>query len=49
MISSSRYLDQLTPWYARHLEPTWTSRVDAFKDLLVRGDGTEQTMQVTGE
>jgi V/A-type H+-transporting ATPase subunit A len=49
MISWSRYLEQLAPWYAQHLEPTWTIRVEAFKDLLARGDGIEQMMQVTGE
>ena len=49
LISWSRYLDQLAPWYAHHLDPAWTDRVTALKDLLVRGDGVQQMMQVTGE
>lgn len=49
LISWSRYLDQLAEWYARHLDPTWIERVKALKDLLVRGDGVQQMMQVTGE
>lgn len=49
LISWSRYLEQLAPWYAQHLDATWTDRVSALKDLLVRGDGVQQMMQVTGE
>ncbi|MEY6434152.1 V-type ATP synthase subunit A [Thioalkalicoccus limnaeus] len=49
LISWSRYLEQLAPWYAAHLEPTWTERVTAMRELLVRGDGVQQMMQVTGE
>ncbi len=49
LISWSRYLDQLAPWYAKHLDATWTDRVTALKSLLVRGDGVQQMMQVTGE
>ncbi len=49
LISWSRYLEQLSDWYAHHLDPTWTERVEALKALLVRGDGIQQMMQVTGE
>jgi V/A-type H+/Na+-transporting ATPase subunit A len=49
LISWSRYLDQLSHWYAENLDPTWTERVKDFKDLLMRGDGVQQMMQVTGE
>lgn len=49
LISWSRYLEQLSDWYARNLDPTWTERVKALKDLLVRGDSVQQMMQVTGE
>jgi V/A-type H+-transporting ATPase subunit A len=49
LISWSRYLGQLAPWYVKHLDATWTDRVTALKELLVRGDGVQQMMQVTGE
>lgn len=49
LISWSRYLEQLSDWYARHLDPTWIERVQAMRQLLVRGDGVQQMMQVTGE
>ncbi|MBK1723930.1 V-type ATP synthase subunit A [Thiocystis violacea] len=49
LISWSRYLDQLEPWYARNLDPTWHDRVRAMQALLTRGDAIAQMMQVTGE
>ncbi|MBK1645492.1 V-type ATP synthase subunit A [Thiocapsa imhoffii] len=49
LISWSRYLEQLSDWYTHHLDPTWTERVEALKDLLVQGDSVQQMMQVTGE
>lgn len=49
LISWSRYLEQLAPWYAQHLDPTWNERVRAMQTLLVRGDAVQQMMQVTGE
>ncbi len=49
LISWSRYLDQLAPWYAQHLDPTWNDRVRTMQELLVRGDAVQQMMQVTGE
>ncbi len=49
LISWSRYLEQLKPWYATHLGPTWTERVQALMALLKAGDAALQMMQVTGE
>jgi len=49
LISWSRYLDQLEVWFNKNLKETWTKDVKAMKDLLVKGDGIYQMMQVTGE
>ncbi len=49
LISWSRYLDQLACWYSENLSPEWVSSVKEMQDLLVRGDGIHQMMQVTGE
>jgi V/A-type H+-transporting ATPase subunit A len=49
MISWSRYLEQLAPWYEAHLGAGWTVRVGALKQLLGRGDDLTQLIQVAGE
>jgi V/A-type H+-transporting ATPase subunit A len=49
LISWSRYLKQLTPWYEKNIEPEWTKKVEEMLDLLHRGDAVMQMMQVTGE
>ncbi len=49
LISWSRYLDQMGEWYAENLSPTWVGDVKAAHELLHRGDGIYQMMQVTGE
>ncbi|MFD2111077.1 V-type ATP synthase subunit A [Thiorhodococcus fuscus] len=49
LISWSRYLNQLAPWYADNLDPTWNERVESMQSLLERGDAIQQMMQVTGE
>ncbi|MHC9544774.1 MAG: V-type ATP synthase subunit A [Vulcanimicrobiota bacterium] len=49
LISWSRYLDQLEGWFNKNLKETWTKDVKTMKDLLVKGDGIYQMMQVTGE
>jgi len=49
LISWSRYLEQLAPWYNEHLDPAWTKRVRELQDLIERGDAVLQMMQVTGE
>ena len=49
LISWSRYLDQMSEWYAKNLSPTWVEDVKAAHELLRRGDDIYQMMQVTGE
>jgi V/A-type H+-transporting ATPase subunit A len=49
LLSWSRYLDQLAPWFQKELTPDWINDVKAMMDLLERGDGIYQIMQVTGE
>ena len=49
LISWSRYLDQLSGWYAKNLSPDWVDNVKEMQDLLVRSDSINQMMQVTGE
>lgn len=49
LISWSRYLKQLSPWFDRHVAPGWTRRVEEMQDLLHKGEGVSQMMQVTGE
>ncbi|MFC4993377.1 V-type ATP synthase subunit A [Rubritalea tangerina] len=49
LISWSRYLEQLAPWYSEHLSHEWVSEVQAFTELLHQGDSIYQMMQVTGE
>jgi len=49
LISWSRYLDQMSEWYAENLSPTWVDDVKAAHELLHRGDDIFQMMQVTGE
>ncbi|MEM7053005.1 MAG: V-type ATP synthase subunit A [Pseudomonadota bacterium] len=49
LMSWSRYLEQLTPWYDEHMGAGWTKRVKEMQDLLERGDSVLQMMQVTGE
>jgi V/A-type H+-transporting ATPase subunit A len=49
LLSWSRYLDQLAPWFEREMEPGWPVRVKEMLHLLKRGDAVLQMMQVTGE
>jgi len=49
LISWSRYLDQLQSHFDAQLDPSWTASVKQMYDLLHRGDGIYQMMQVTGE
>ena len=49
LISWSRYLDQLKDWYSDNLGAQWVDDVKAMQELLHRGDGIYQMMQVTGE
>jgi V/A-type H+-transporting ATPase subunit A len=49
LISWSRYLDQLRPYFDQHLQPGWTEAVRGLSHLLSQGDSIYQMMQVTGE
>lgn len=49
LISWSRYLDQLAPWFTRELGSFWVRDVKRMQALLERGDSIYQMMQVTGE
>jgi len=49
LMSWSRYLRQLAPWFDKHLQAGWTTRVEEMLSLLRRGDAVLQMMQVTGE
>lgn len=49
LLSWSRYLEQLSPWYENNLQPGWSARVEEMIELLNRGNAVLQMMQVTGE
>jgi V/A-type H+-transporting ATPase subunit A len=49
LLSWSRYLDQISEWFDREMSFGWTEHVKQLMDLLKRGDGIQQMMQVTGE
>ncbi len=49
LISWSRYLGQLSGWYREKLDPAWVEDVRKMQELLEKGDGIYQIMQVTGE
>jgi V/A-type H+/Na+-transporting ATPase subunit A len=49
LVSWSRYLDQLRPYFEQHLQPGWTDAVRVLSQLLSQGDSIYQMMQVTGE
>jgi V/A-type H+-transporting ATPase subunit A len=49
LLSWSRYLGQLEPWYRKQLGDHWVTDVNAVRDVLERGESIFQMMQVTGE
>ncbi len=49
LLSWSRYLKQLRPWYEDTFGAGWVDRVEEMIELLRAGDGVQQMMQVTGE
>jgi V/A-type H+/Na+-transporting ATPase subunit A len=49
LISWSRYLDQLKPWFESNLGPDWVPGVKKLVKLLHDSDTIYQMMQVTGE
>ncbi len=49
LISWSRYSAQLESWFDKNVEAGWTHRVAEMQELLQKGEGVSQMMQVTGE
>lgn len=49
LLSWSRYLEQLSGWYDENLGSDWVDTVKRMLQMLAKGDGVEQMMQVTGE
>ena len=49
LISWSRYLEQLAPWYAKNISEHWVDDVKEMHSLIVTGESINQMMQVTGE
>jgi V/A-type H+-transporting ATPase subunit A len=49
LISWSRYLEQLRPYYEEKIQKGWADAVQRTQDLIHKGDGIAQMMQVTGE
>jgi len=49
LMSWSRYLDQVKPWYDQNFGEDWVPAVQQMQSLLHRGDSIHQMMQVTGE
>lgn len=49
LISWSRYLEQLAPWFAQNFGKDWVQQVNDIRELLVQGDSIQKMMQVSGE
>lgn len=49
LMSWSRYLEQLTPWYLKRLSQDWTHHVQWALDLLTHGNNVYEMIQVAGE
>ncbi|MCK9607198.1 MAG: V-type ATP synthase subunit A [Methylomonas sp.] len=49
LLSWSRYLEQLNPWYQRELAPDWTEHVQDILQLLAHGNSVHEMIQVAGE
>jgi V/A-type H+-transporting ATPase subunit A len=49
LISWSRYLDQLKPWFDKNINADWVNEVKMMHEILHRGEAIYQMMQVTGE
>ena len=49
LLSWSRYLEQLQPWFTEHLSQSWVDNVQDLLTLLQKGDSILQMIQVTGE
>jgi len=49
LLSWSRYLEQLQPWFTENLSQSWVDHVQQLLKLLRKGDEISQMIQVTGE
>ncbi len=49
LLSWSRYLEQLQPWFTENLSQSWVDNVQQLLKLLRKGDEISQMIQVTGE
>lgn len=49
LLSWSRYLEQLQPWYERELAPNWIEQVREVIELLAHGNSVYEMIQVAGE
>jgi V/A-type H+-transporting ATPase subunit A len=49
LVSWSRYLKQLAPYFDKHIQPGWSDTVQQMLKLLKNGSDIFQMMQVTGE
>ncbi|MEM9878622.1 MAG: V-type ATP synthase subunit A, partial [Pseudomonadota bacterium] len=49
MLSWSRYLEQLRPWFDAHYGAGWVDKVEQLSHILKAGESIDQMMQVTGE
>lgn len=49
LISWSRYLEQLAPWFSKNFGAEWIARVNELRKLLHEGDAVQKMMQVSGE
>ena len=49
LLSWSRYLGQIEPWFEMQMGAGWARRVEEMQQLLHRGEAVLQMMQVTGE
>lgn len=49
LISWSRYIEQLRPWYDKNIDAAWVRRVRELMKMLEHGESVAQMMQVTGE
>ncbi|WP_130538154.1 V-type ATP synthase subunit A [Thiomicrorhabdus indica] len=49
LISWSRYSLQLKDYFDEHIDPNWTNSIEQVREILVKAEGIEQMMQVTGE
>lgn len=49
LLSWSRYLEQLKPWYSENLSAGWMEKIQQLLALLKQGDDILQMIQVTGE